>query len=286
MSTSSESTTTPPPPDDAGESGWQLAGDAAVAYEAHLVPAIFARMADRLVDLAEVGHRAAVLDLACGTGVVARAAARRVGPAGRVIGVDRNPDMLAVASRACADVQPAVTFHRADVADLPLSDGSVDVVLCQEALQFVPDRRAALAECRRVAVAGGTVAFSVLRSLDHHPVYARFAAMLDRHAGVAAGEMIRSPFALGDADELRAATRDAALESVVVRIAVNEERFPSVADFVSHEAASSPLAAALAELPDDRRRALVDNLSRELADHLDDTGLVFANETHIVTARA
>lgn len=268
------------------ERGWQLEGTAAAAYEQHLVPAIFDAMSRRLVRAAAVEPGDRVLDVACGTGVVARTAARRVGPSGAVTGVDINRDMLATARQAADDVTPPIDWHEADVAALPFADDTFDVVLCEEALQFFADRVAALREMRRVAAPGGRVAFSVLRSVEHNRVYAILAQALGDHVGAAAERMMRSPFALGDADMLRAAARDAGLVDVVVRIVVNEERFPSVAELLRQEAASSPLAGPLGDLAHDRRAALVASLERQLAPHLDDAGLAFHNETHVVTARA
>ena len=272
--------------DTATERGWQVQGTAADAYEQYLVPAIFDAMAPRLVAAAEVQPGDRVLDVACGTGVVARTAARRVGSTGSVTAVDVNPDMLATARRSAAHVSPPIDWREADVAALPFDDDAFDVVLCEEAVQFFGDRVAALREMRRVAMPGGRVAFSVLRSVEHNRVYAILSRALGEHAGAAAEQMMRSPFAGGDAAALRAAARDAGLTDVCVRIAVNEERFASVAEFVRQEAASSPLAGPLGALAEDRRTALVTSLERQLAPHMDDMGLAFHNETHIVTARA
>lgn len=267
------------------DSGWQLQGSAADAYEAYLVPAIFAPMADRLVATADLHPGNRVLDVACGTGVVARAAARRVGPTGAVTGVDINDDMLQTARTVSAGTAAAITWQRADAAALPFDDATFDAVLCEEAVQFFPDPVAVLREMRRVATPDATVACSVLRSLAHNPVYEVFARALGDHVGDAAEQMMGSPFAFGDGEALRAVAREAGLRDIVVRIAVGEERFPSVAEFVRWEAASSPLAGPLGALDEQRRAALIDDLERQLAAHLDDTGLVFHNETRIVTAR-
>ena len=129
--------------------GWQLDTDSAEAYERYLVPAIFepfARAPRRARRAQRTGER--VLDAACGTGVVARYAAPR---AGHVVGADVNAGMLAVAAR----IAPQLEWVQADIAALPFEDGSFDLVLCQQALQFVPDHAAALAELRRVLAPGG-----------------------------------------------------------------------------------------------------------------------------------
>lgn len=268
------------------DDGWQLQDNAADAYEAYLVPAIFRAMSARLVAAADVGPGDRVLDVACGTGVVARTAAEGVGASGAVRGVDINPDMLATARRAAEGVSPRITFQRADAMDLPFDDGAFDVVLCQEALQFLPDRVAALDEMRRVAAPGGRIACSVFRSLEHHPVYRAFAQVLGEHAGADAERMMGSPFALGDADVLRGAAVQAGLRHVEIHVSVGQERFPSVEEFVRQEAASSPLAAPLAALDGGASAAMVEALRRRLALHVDDTGLAFQNETHILVGRA
>ncbi len=266
------------------DSGWQLQGNAAEAYESFLVPVIFQGLAERLVAAAEIRPGDRVLDVACGTGVVARTAARQVGPEDMVAGVDVNPDMLATARDAARAVTPGIHYRQGDAVDLPFEDGTFDVVLCQQALQFFPDRVAALREMGRVASPGGRVALGILRSLDRHPVYAIFAEALGEHVGSDAAEMMGSPFALGAAEVLRASAREAGLREVTVQVSISEERFPSVADFVHWEAASSPLAAELARLDADQQASLVSRLEHDLSPYLDDLGLVFHNETHIVTA--
>src|SRR5687768_4083844 len=109
---------------------FQVSLRAAETYEARFVPAIFAEWAPLLADLAGIRPGMAVLDVACGTGIVTRTVADRLGSAGRVVGIDLNAGMLAVARR----VRPELDWRQGDVAHLPFAEGSFDAVLCQMAL--------------------------------------------------------------------------------------------------------------------------------------------------------
>lgn len=215
---------------------FQISLQAAEAYEATFVPAFFAQWAPLLCDAAGItaGHR--VLDVACGTGIVARTAADRAGPA-NVTGADINPAMLTVAGRVRSDI----TWRQGDAGALPFADGSFDAVLCQMALMFLPDRAASLAEFGRVSVAGGTIAVLVPSHLGAQPAYGPFVEMAARVAGPDARSLLGTYFACGDAVELIALFDQAGLEQVTVRPVVGEMRFPSVEALVATEVDSTPL---------------------------------------------
>jgi SAM-dependent methyltransferase len=123
---------------------FNIALEQAEAYEQRFVPALFAQLAPWMVDQIDLRPGQPVLDVACGTGIVARTVAERVGP-GSVTGVDRNEAMLTVAGR----LRPDIDWRHGDVAALPFEDGTFAVVLCQSALMFFPDATAALAEMAR-----------------------------------------------------------------------------------------------------------------------------------------
>jgi Methyltransferase domain len=145
---------------------WQVAGTAAEVYEKELVPAVFAPWAPIVVDLAHPRKGDRVLDVACGTGIVARAAADRVGPNGRVVGVDLNPGMLKVARATWSTGSRSgmsAEWHEASADNLPFPDASFDIAYCQLGLQFFADRAAALGEMRRVLAGGGRLADGVAR---------------------------------------------------------------------------------------------------------------------------
>lgn len=266
--------------------GWQLAEDSAEAYERFLVPAIFAAMAERLLELAGVREGERVLDVGCGTGIVARRAAARVGARGSVTGLDLNAGMLRVARRAGAGLTPAVDWRRGDAAALPFADGGFDLVTCQQVLQFVGDPSAALREQRRVLASGGRAAIAVLRPLAHAPAYGAVAEALARHAGPAAGAMMRSPFPSWERDELRALVARGGFRDVRVRIESVAVRYPSAPELLRREAASSPLAAALASQAPAVREALVRDVETALRPFTDDDGVTFPLETFVAIARA
>jgi SAM-dependent methyltransferase len=267
------------------QAGWQLAEDSAEAYESYLVPAIFVEMAERLLDLAEVGGGERVLDVGCGTGIVARRAAARVGAAGHLAGLDLNEGMLRVARRVSQGLRPAIEWRQGDAMALPFPDGSFDAVVCQQALQFFPDPEQGLRQMRRVTAAGGRLAVAVLRPIRYSPPYGPLADALDRHAGQAAGAMMRSPFPAWDREALRGLAGRAGLRDAHVRIVVVSVRYPSPAEMLRQEAASSPLAGPLSALPAAKRDALVRELEGSLSEFVDDAGIAFPLETFVLRAR-
>ena len=153
-----------------------IAGTPAEIYEQHMVPAIFVHWAPDLVKAAGVQPGGRALDVACGTGVVTRILAARVGPAGTVVGLDINPGMLAVA-RVAAPL-PNIEWIEGSAISMTLPDATFDNVLCEQGLQFFPDKPAALAEMRRVLKPGGRLALSCWCSVEYMPGY------LEQGAGV------------------------------------------------------------------------------------------------------
>jgi len=216
---------------------FRLSAAAAEIYESQFVPALFAEWAPRLIDLAGVTPGQAVLDVACGTGIVARTVADAQRGRGRVVGVDLNEAMLKVAQR----VRPEIEWRQGDAARLPFPDGGFDVALCQMAFMFFPDRRQVLREMARVVTAGGIVALSVPSRLEAQPAYAPFVELAARHAGPEAVGLLGAYFASGDLDELRGLVTGAGLQITATRTHVGTVRCPSIDAFVATEVESTPL---------------------------------------------
>lgn len=265
--------------------GWQLEDSAPEAYERYLVPELFAPWADHLLEHADLQPGDRVLDVGCGTGIVARRAAPKVGDDGVVIGVDLNDAMLDVARATSQEGHPAIEWRQGDATELPFDDEAFDVVFCQQVLQFVPDPRAALREIHRVLAPGGRLVMGVLRSLEFNHPYVVLADALETHVSEEAAKMMRSPFPDWDAAALRALVEEAGFDEVTVTIDVRSLRYPSAEEFLRREAASSPLAGPLGSVSSSVRRALIEELNERLVAHTDDHGVVFPIETFVAVAR-
>jgi ubiquinone/menaquinone biosynthesis C-methylase UbiE len=267
---------------------WQVAGNAAETYERALVPAVFAAWAPLVVTLADPQPGERVLDVACGTGVVTRLASQRVGRTGHVVGLDLNPGMLAVATSRASGQSPTdapITWQEASATKMPLPDGSFDIVYCQLGLQFFPDRLAALREMYRVLVPGGRLGLMVWRGIEHSPGFERLAGSLTRHVNSDAAGIMRAPFSLGNAEELRELLSESRFREIAIRPVPGTVRFPSVARFVQDYVAGSPLAGHVAKVSDEARAALVSEVGIALRAYVSGTELRFPIEAHLVSAR-
>jgi len=260
-------------------------GSAAEIYERHMVPAIFGPWAEELLAFAPPKPGERVLDVACGTGVVARLAAQHVGPSGTVVGFDLNPGMLAVA-RALPPQGARIEWREGNVSAIPFPDAAFNLVLCQQGLQFFPDRSAALREMRRVLVRGGRLALSVWRPIQYSPGFTALATALGRCIALEAATLMQNPFALGSAEELRTLFTGTGFKDVVLRPAAKTLRFPSPEEFVQLYVAATPLAGIVAQANDNARAALIAEVSATLKSYVDHQGLTFPIEAHLAVAYA
>lgn len=263
------------------------ADSGAQSYEEFLVPAMFAPFAERIVERAGVAPGLAVLDIACGTGVVSRAAARRAGPAGSVSGVDLGEPTLAVARSQPIDEGVApIEYRQSDATELPFEDEGFDIVLCQQGLQFFPDRSLALAEMHRVSKATGRLAIATWKNIESSP-YIAIADALESHISPEAASMARSPFGMSDASELAQAISTAGFRDVLVEDETIECIWESHTDFALRAIEAGPILSVFAAAQDDAQRKVVEEVAARLAPHATVDGqLRMAMTSNVALARA
>ena len=254
---------------------------AAQGYEELFVPALFGAWVPHVLKAAGVSRGAVVLDVACGTGVLARNARDIVGRSGRVTGLDPAAGMLAVAQ----ELQPGITWIQATAEDTGLPADSFDSVATQFGLMFFQDRAAALGEVFRVLHPGGHLGLAVWDTLDRNPVYARVAMLLDDMVGPEAGNAVRVPFALGDSQGVIAELAATGLSDISVETPTEQARFPSIRSLVEAELRGwLPLFHIHLDEPSIER--VLTAAEDQLADVAEPSGeAVFPTSAHVFSAR-
>lgn len=251
------------------------------AYEDLHVPALFEEWADPVLDAAGVQPGSRVVDVACGTGVLAREARRRVGNGGRVVGVDPGPGMLAVAEK----IDPSIDWKEGVAEELPLPDASFDAVVSQFGMMFFTDRHRAVREMLRVLDERGRIAVAVWDSLEKHAAYAREVEILDELAGRDAGDALRAPFVLGDAEALGSVFEEAGVDHVRVDTRVGTARFPSIRALVEADLRGW-LPVMGVHLSEDKIHEILRAAEDRMSDLVTEDGVVFDSPAHIVSGTA
>jgi SAM-dependent methyltransferase len=262
-----------------------LHGSGAEIYERGLVPAIFAPWAAILIEQAALQPGDRVLDVACGTGVVARLAARQVGPPGQIIGLDNTAGMLAVARSLPPIPGVSLEWQEGNALAMPFADASFDALLCQQGLQFFTDRSAALREMRRVLVPGGRLVLSVWGPLEQCPGYTALVRALEHHIGTAAASIMRAPFALGEASEAQSLLVGELFHEVHLHTTVRAVHFASPEQFVRLEMIPSHLESPVARMDERTLSVLISEVNTALQPYVNPSGLALPMQAHLVTAQ-
>jgi SAM-dependent methyltransferase len=252
-------------------------------YDELMVPRVFEPWAKLVVDLLAVAPGEAVLDVACGPGSVARVAAGRVGTAGRVTGCDLSPAMLAVGqAKPPVDGGAAITFLEAPADRLPVQDAAFDVVVCQQGLQFFPDRAAAVAEMLRALRPGGRLGVAVWTEIDRSPAWSAVADAIEEVAGAELAARYRGgPWGFPDGQRLAALLEDAGFQDVRISkhvLPVTFERGPAQ---VAATLAASGIAEQVGQLSSEERQRLVQTVASAIGSGSIDSEM----ESNIAIAR-
>jgi ubiquinone/menaquinone biosynthesis C-methylase UbiE len=256
-------------------------------YERYMVSVIHAPLAIDLVARVAPQPGDRVLDVACGTGIVARTVGRALAGQVDVTGIDISPLMLGVARETARAEGAVITWHEGDATTLPFRDGAFDLVLCQQALQLMPDKRAATREMYRVLVPGGRVAISAWTSIERNPFDMLIAEAFQRHVGK---PVIDVAFALGDPAVFGGLVAEAGFADVSIQTHQVLARFPSAEEYVELMVVSAVAAIPdYAALPEEEQTRLVGVLCADIGARahpfIEDGELVVVSETGILQAR-
>ena len=255
--------------------------EAARGYENLFVPALFEQWTKHLIDGAGIREGWHVLDVACGTGVLARNALSRTGPGGRVVGVDPAPGMLVAAK----DIEPNIDWILCGAESLDLGDETVDSVISQFGMMFFQDRQKSAEEMFRVLKQGGSLAIAVWNSVEQNPAYADIIAVLQEQVGTAAADALRLPYCLGNTDEVTAVLENSGFSGISVETKAEPARFPSSRHMVEAELRGwLPLFDIF--LSESEINDVLIESDRTLSKYAESSGeAVFPTSAHVITAR-
>lgn len=254
-------------------------------YQSILVPVIFEPWARELIRRASPKSGEHILDLACGTGVVTRQVSKHLSKPGSLVGVDHSSEMLAVARALAEEVGLDAEWVEVDAGNLPFEDDRFDVAFCQQALQFFPDRPAALRELRRVIRPDGRVACCVQQELDVNPMLKAQAAALDSHVGRAAGDAVRAICGLPDGSEIKRLFEEAGFDSVEVQSTTLSLYHPDAREFARGAMGGMHTGNKLSGLGQDAVEGAVEAFMESLGEHLDGAAMRVPHASNVVTAR-
>lgn len=263
---------------------WQLTDDAAARYERCVARHILAPWAPGLVEAARVVAGERVLDVACGTGIVAREAANRAGVAGRCVGIDLNRGMIAVARSIRLPHGPPIEWLEGNALDLPFRRASFDAVLCQQGLQFFPDRVKGLGEMRRVLVEKGRVAVSVWRNAG--PYNGAVGAALACHADRQTADRFLASRAAPSEDELSESAIAAGFADIHLDLRRLPVHLPRIESFVLEHLAATPVAAAVGRASRAARSKIASSVADAMQQYIDGDGVTYPEEINLLTASA
>jgi SAM-dependent methyltransferase len=256
----------------------------AATYQRVFVPLVPAPLAADLVARVSLRPGERVADIACGTGVVTRAAAERVRPDGTVVGIDPSADMLDVARSLPVPDGSTIDWRLAGAEALPLTDHSCDVVFCQLGLMFVPEPGAAIAEMRRVLAPLGRAAINVPGTMP--PIFAIMGDALARHIDPALAGFVRAVFSLHEPALMEQLLYDQHFIDITLEVATYRFRLGPPEDFLWGYLYGTPLGAALADVDPAKLAQMRDEVVSAWQPFTDEHSLVVDQPIVTATARA
>ncbi len=269
---------------DVKKSGWQLGKGGPEAYEKFIAPAFGGVWAQDIVERAALRKGDRILDVGCGTGIVARFAYQSLGDSVHITGIDVNRIALEKAREISERNATRVEWKQADVTALPFPDDEFDVLLCQQGLQYFPDRSRALSEIHRVLVDQGRIVFSVWRSIEFSPFYLAIHKALQDYVSQKTAAVLASAYTLSDSVLLRTLFEGAKFKNINIRIVVKQMRYSPLEEFLFGSIFASPFANDILALEYLKREEMFQTIHKSISNYIDDDGLAAPMECYVVSA--
>ena len=263
---------------------YQLQGSAPQIYEEQNVPGLFRPLAEITLRQVDVHEGDRVIDVACGTGIVGRLLAEKVGKSGTLIGIDLNAGMIEVAKHYSPPAGANVEWRQGDVVALPFPDASFDLAFCQQGLQFFPDKLAALKELRRVLAPGGSMILTVWSEISE--IAAAQSVALAKYVSAEAAKSSLAPFSFRDYDDIKALMVEAGFQAIQLETLVVERRMGPAEESIPRGIAATPYSNDVAKLDRATRDALVREIGEALQKYRVDDGFAIPQPTHLIRATA
>jgi ubiquinone/menaquinone biosynthesis C-methylase UbiE len=241
-------------------------GNGAENYERDFLPAIAIPVSAELLRAADLQPGDRVLDIGCGTGLIARCAAETVGATGSVAGIDVSPDMIAVATSLPIASGASIEWREGDATALPFADESFDVVLCQMTLMFIEDRLTALREANRVLARGGRLLFSTPGAIQ--PAFELLEQSIVEHISADLAGFVSMVFSMHDPQTHCSLLRDTGFEHVESKIYRATFDLPAPAEFLWQYINLTPMGPFVAKAPEAAKNAMEAQVSRTWAPYL------------------
>jgi ubiquinone/menaquinone biosynthesis C-methylase UbiE len=242
---------------------FQLSGNAAENYERYS-SVMLDPFVDEMLTRTALRSGMSVLDVACGTGRVARAAYSVMEGVGDLHGLDLNPGMLSTAAALAATEGCDITWHEAPAESMPLSDDRFDVTICSMSAMFFHDLAGGLGEMVRVTKRSGTLLVVVFGPVERNPYMAAQAGHLDELLDVGTMQLLDHACRLG-VDDIATPLGDLPVVDIDGDTVERHITIPRLADYLAVHIGGLPYAAAFQALPDDVKRAYSARVEAELA---------------------
>jgi ubiquinone/menaquinone biosynthesis C-methylase UbiE len=258
----------------------------AESYEELLVPRMFEPWSKLLLSEAKLSSGESVLDVACGPGTVARTASEMVGPKGKVTATDISPPMLDVArAKPQAPDSAPIEFVESPAHPLKVDDASFALTVCQQGLQFFPEKVEALKEMARATQPGGRIAIAVWGTLSQNPIIGEIHAALQENLPSDIADLMKAPFSLSDSEELKALARKAGLENVEIKTLSLPLIFEGGIDQATRLLEATPLAPQIAELPAEQQSELAASIRLRLKQFVNGTECQSTTVSNIMVSK-